>query len=246
MTAVFGATRPAPSGAPTEGIKTQEGKQNDRDDNDGVREIKPIGIGLNRIEVEQQVAVAHRYPRFNARRTPRDFEMEVIQLATIDPEVAAGCFYTLLRTDRYGKVVKIEGASIRLAESVAHCWRNVHLATRIVEIGEDFLTAQGFGWDLETNERVGSEVSRRITTTKGHRFGEDMIQVTCSAAQAIAFRNIVLRLIPPSRLKHPLEEIKRASIGPTDIDLVKRQQRALRKMEEVGAPPEQVFAGTWP
>jgi hypothetical protein len=212
-------------------------------DNDGTRTIEPAGMlaGVSRIEIEAQVAVARKYPRFHPRRTIEDFQNELVALGSVDPESAGSCFYCLLRKTREGKVVKIEGISIRGAELVAYGWHNLYIATRISEIGEESLTAVGFGWDVESNERLGVETRRRITTSQGRRYGEDMIQVTTAAAQSICYRNVILRLVPPALIKAPFEKIKAASAGPADVDLAKRQQRALKRFEEIGAPPEQVL-----
>jgi hypothetical protein len=216
---------------------------NNNNDDDGSRVIEPAGMlaGVSRIEIEQQVRVARKYPRFNQHRTIEDFQNELVALGSVDPESAGSCFYCLLRKTREGKVVRIEGISIRGAELVAYGWHNLYIATRIGEIGEESLTAVGFIWDVESNERLGVETKRRIVTTQGRRYSEDMIQVTTAAAQSICYRNVILRLVPPALIKAPFEKIKAASSGPADVDLAKRQQRALKRMEELGAPAEAVL-----
>jgi hypothetical protein len=215
----------------------------DPHNDDGSRVIEPAGMlaGVSRIEIEAQVAVARKYPRFHPRRTIADFQNELATLGSVDAESAGACFYCLLRKTREGKVVKIEGISIRGAELVAYGWHNLYIATRISQIGEESLTAVGFGWDVESNERLGVETTRRITTSQGRRYGEDMIQVTTAAAQSICYRNVILRHIPPALIKGPFEKIKAASSGPADVDLAKRQQRAFKRMEELGAPAEAVL-----
>ena len=58
-----------------------------------------------------------------------------------------------------------------------------------------------------------TEVRRRITTSGGRRYGEDMIIMTQNAASAIALRNAIFRVIPRSLVDVIFEEVKAVATG---------------------------------
>ena len=68
---------------------------------------------------------------------------------------------------------------------------NLQLSSRIVEVADTYIVAQGVVWDLEANVRISTE-TRRITTEEGRRYNEDMIMMTGNAAASIALRNAIL------------------------------------------------------
>ena len=137
-------------------------------------------------EIDRQVATAKQYPRDIAKCLT-----ELRGLVTSSEEVAQECFYTLERKEKEKgtnkEIIKfIVGPSVRFAELLVYCWHNLRVATRIVEEGTEFLTAQGIAHDLERNNAVSTEVRRRITTAQGYRYGADMIGVTGAAAGSAA------------------------------------------------------------
>src|SRR5579872_5044952 len=117
---------------------------------------------ISRDEIEMQVATAHKFPRFNAKRGIAQFQQEVLTLATVDEDVARSMFYRLeRRNDRGGKTL-IEGPTVRMAEIVISCWRNIHASGRPGGIDDNFVIGQAIAWDLETNVKIGMETRRRI------------------------------------------------------------------------------------
>jgi hypothetical protein len=158
---------------------------------------------LTRGEVDMQVATARRWPRSLKR-----FKESAMAMAVKTPQIAQTCFYTL---PRGGK--KIEGPSIRLAEIVAVTWGNLRCESRVIDVGERSVTAQGTAWDIQTNVLVRKEAARRITDSRGRRYGDDMIIMTGNAAASIALRNAVFTVVPIAYVIDIYEHCKRVAQG---------------------------------
>lgn len=160
-------------------------------------------VQLNSAEINQQILTAHAYPR-----SPSTFRKTMTEMVTYDEKTALSCLYALKRS---GKV--IEGPSIRFAEAAIVSWKNARAGARIIDIGENFITAQGFFYDLETNMALAFEVMRRITNSEGKRYGDDMIGVTGNAACSIGLRNAILRGIPRIYWNSLYQEARALSVG---------------------------------
>jgi hypothetical protein len=180
-----------------------------RDATDGAMEIMEsegavsvIGA-LERAEIDMQIATAKRYPRSIAA-----FVKSARTLACASPQIAAQCSYAV---PRQGKT--IIGPSIRLAEIVAPSWKNCRYGGRVVEIGDRFVSVQGFFYDLENNVAVTVDVRRRITDRNGIRYNDDMIQQTCQAAVSIAVRNAIFRGIPGGYVEAIRVEAQDVALG---------------------------------
>ena len=131
------------------------------------------------------------------------FKRQAMDMATLDDETAASCFYCL---PRGGK--KIMGPSARLAEIVASAWGNMRAQSKVVEVNDKEVVAEGACWDLEKNVLISVQVRRRITDSKGIRFNDDMIVVTGNAASSIALRNAVFKVVPAAMTKSIYEAVK--------------------------------------
>jgi len=140
-----------------------------------------------------------------AAGAPRDISKSLAEASSLvsDAGIAETMWY---RVERGGKT--IEGPSVRLAEIMAYCWRNVAYAGNIIEIGERTVTAEGMAVDLERNNPVRVAVSRSIVDKGGRRYSEQMIQTTCQAAQSIAIRNAIFKVIPGAFVKRVLEHAR--------------------------------------
>jgi hypothetical protein len=137
-------------------------------------------------EIDVQIATAKKYPR-----DVRAAQRKIVQMATMDRETAKSCTYVIPRGQE-----PITGPTIRLAEIVINQWPNCRAGSRVLEIGDSFVVAQGVFHDLETNVLITQEVRRRITSSSGQRFRDDMIGVTANAACAVVFRNVVFAGVP--------------------------------------------------
>ncbi len=162
---------------------------------------------LNRSEVDAQLDAAHRYPR-----SVGTFVREATSIAITSQEVAKSCMYTLKRREK-GKIKYIIGPSIRLAEIVASTYTNLHAAARPVDVDETTVTCQGICWDVQRNVRMISEVKRRITTSEGHRYSEDMIILTQNAASSIALRNAIFRVVPRALVDQIFVRVRQMAAG---------------------------------
>lgn len=198
---------------------------------------------ISRAEVDIQISTAHRYPR-----DVRKAESKVRQIALASDEAAAQCHYALPRKDKDGKTKTIIGPSIRLAEIVASSWGNMRVATRVMDIGEKDLTVMAIAHDLESNVAITSEVKRRITTSKGYRYSDDMVVVTANAAGSIAFRNVVFRVVPQPIWKPVYEEaINRQRAGPPpapgkpELSIEARWTKAVEAFKEFGVTGEKIL-----
>ena len=186
---------------------------------------------LTAAEIDQQIATAHKWPR-----SIKQFQTRVLDMVTISDVVAAECIYTLPRDDK-----TIQGPSARFAEVVANAWRNNRAGARVVNEGNEFITAQGVFMDLEANAALTYEVQRRITTSRGKRFGADMIGMTANAACSIALRNAILKGVPKAFWASMFDAAKQTALGDIET-LPNRRAAAYKALKAYGVTAEQIFA----
>src|SRR5678816_3247605 len=185
-------------------------KVNLMDQNDNIPQPdQPIEVlsadaisAIERGQFDIQIATARKYPR-----SLKAFMQDAEGMISLNQEIAEGCNYKLKRKDKDGGIKFIEGPSIRLLEIAANAYGNLRFGSRIIGIDDEFVTAQGMAFDLQKNVAATVEVKRSIRTSKGARYGTDMIMVTANAAGSIARRNalngVILSLIhisEPTRL----------------------------------------------
>lgn len=186
---------------------------------------------ISRAELDQQITTARAYPR-----SVTQFRKEALGMATLTPEVAEACLYAVPRAGG-----TIEGPSVRLAEIVASAWGHSHCGARVVDIGAEFITAQGVFYDLQRNVKVTMEVQRRITDKRGRRYSADVIQSTGNAACSIAMRNAIFRGIPQAFWNDIYLASRKAAIGQGET-LAKKREAALEYLLKQGITNERVFA----
>lgn len=189
-----------------------------------------LAVGLTRAEVDQQIATARRYPRSIQRVTAN-----ILTLATLDEETASECLYAL---PRGGKPIK--GPSIRFAEIIKQCWGNCRSASRVVQVADTYVEAEGIFHDLETNAATAARIRRRITDSNNRRYSEDMIIVTGNAACSIALRNGILGGIPKPVWRKAYEAIHGVVAGDV-ATLAETREKSLRAFAQFGVTPAQVF-----
>jgi hypothetical protein len=200
-------------------------------------EIVPAGTALeaqDRAALDIQIATAKRYPR-----NITTFKRYALEQARMDKKTAESMFYTLERKGKDGRKLII-GPSIRLLEIIASAWGTIRIDTRILAVEEKWVIAQASGSDLETNLGARLEVMRRITDRNGRRFSEDMIVVTGQAAQAIAYRNVVMKIVPRIYINEILEQAKRAAL-PEGKTTQEQRASALKWFADNGYKAEAVF-----
>lgn len=154
-------------------------------------QITEINGGIEIIEAQQraeydiQIATAKKYPRDLTR-----VKNNCIALVSMDKEIAESCRYVL---PRGGK--SLAGPSVHMARIIVQQYGNVRVDARVKQITDKQIISEAVCFDLETNYACKIEVRRSIMGKLG-RFNDDMITVTGNAANAIAFRNAVLNVVP--------------------------------------------------
>jgi hypothetical protein len=201
--------------------------------------LAPINAieSVSRAEIDQQISTAKRYPR-----KLTEVKQEMVEMATLDEETAASCFYSL---PRGGK--NIQGPSIRLAEIALSCYGNIRAGTRIIETVVDgsspYVAIQAVCHDLQKNIAVMIEKRRRIVgkKSKGGIIDEDDINLAANAGSAIAFRDAMFKVVPGILLRPVYEAAKKVAIGDAKT-LSDRRIRAIEAFQKMGVPAERVLA----
>ncbi len=174
------------------------------------------GTALQAIEGAQslaQVETAHRYPR----RSVDAIRRELNEWVTIDEETATECFYSL--RERSGTEDKpIEGPSARFAEIVMAAYGNMRAGAQTVGNDGKRITAMGIAWDLQRNNAVQISADRSISRRDGRTYSMDMQVTTAMAANSIAFRNAVLKAVPPLYWKPAFLAAKKKAAGEGPIE----------------------------
>lgn len=191
---------------------------------------------LNKSEIDQQIATAHKYPRSIKR-----FRDETLQMVTLSETIAAECSYALIRKEKGGSNKVIEGPSARFAEVISSAWGNCRSGARTVDDTGDFVTAQGVFHDLERNSAITFEVKRRITGANGRRYSADMIAVTANAACSIALRNAVLKGVPKAFWQDMWAAARKCAVGDMK-SLGNKRADAMKQFTAYGVSEQQVLA----
>jgi hypothetical protein len=181
--------------------------------------------------IGMQLDTSHKRPR-----SIKAFLNKATEYATLDADTAASCSYAVPRA---GKT--IVGPSVRLAEICAMAWGNIHVDAHVEDIGETFVKVNATAWDMESNNRFGVPVARRITQKDGRRFSDDMIITTINAASSIAIRNAVFRVIP----KALVEQVRQKCVAVVRGDistLSARRAEALRVWATRGITEKRILA----
>lgn len=201
--------------------------------------IDPAITLITKAEIDTQIATAHAFPRSIAK-----FIKDVMNLATVTPEIAESCIYALPRGGKF-----VEGPSVRLAEMVASAYGNLRTGARVIYNDGKHVTAQGITHDLEKNIMHTEEVKRSIMqhewkngqkTGKMVTMNEDMQTVTGRAACAIAYRNSVFKVVPAALISDIIDKLKEISKGTLET-LGSRRDKAMAYFKELGVKEAQVF-----
>jgi hypothetical protein len=190
---------------------------------------------IERAQVDMQIATAKRYPRTVAK-----VKADMLTLATLDAETAAGTFY-VLPARKGGDGKPIEGPSVRMAEIALSSWGNIKAGSRVVSDDGSTITAQAVVIDLEKNVAVTIEVRRRVTTKDGRRYSDDMVNTTCNAACSIALRNATFRVVPLALIRPIFDAAKRVAVGDAKSLTAKRAD-VVAKLKKMGAKEANIFA----
>lgn len=189
---------------------------------------------LEKAAIDVQISTAKAYPR----SVERSLKMAQ-SLACLDARTAAGMFYTLKR-GKGENAKKIMGPSTRLAEVIASSWGNLRVDAGVESVGATHLTAVAICHDLEANVAWRVRVQRRITTSTGQRYGDDMIGVTGNAAISIASRNSVFKTVPRVFVDRIDQLARVASTGKGTLQ--EKRAAAKQHFEKLGVTEAELFA----
>jgi hypothetical protein len=189
-----------------------------------------------KVMVDTQISTAKAFPR-NVKNV---FE-NALTTATINLEIAQSCTYTVPRAGK-----NITGDSIRLAEIIAGEWGNLQRGKRVLGVEGKMVKAEAVVWDLEKNNRVTVQESRRITTSKGELYGDDMIQTTGKAAASIAMRNAIFDIIPRAFSLAIMEKVREYIKNPNPSDknaksIPERIDSAMKAFGTRNIPPNAIL-----
>lgn len=191
-----------------------------------------LATAVVKAELDTQITTARAYPR------SMQMSIDAInQLATMNEQMATECVYVLARAGK-----PLRGPSIRLAEIIAQCWGNCVSKARVISVDRinKTVTAEGIFHDLQTNSTTEASHTRRISNKEGRLLSEDMIAVTCNAAQSIARRNAILAGVPKVIWSQAYQQCERVIAGDV-VTLVSKRESAIKAFAVFGLKPEQVF-----
>lgn len=202
----------------------------------GAEILDPINVGavavMQRVEIDQQVATAKRYPR----NVPK-LKQELTALVTMDEDTADDCIYALPRGNKH-----IKGPSARFADALISYWGNARSGAFITQVNfeEKFVEAIGSFQDVERNVIRQRRVRRPIVTARGQIYNADMINMTGNAACVIAERNAILNGIPKSLWSGAYEQAF-ALVAGTTKTLGEKLARAEKAFALMGITMDQVL-----
>lgn len=190
---------------------------------------------ISRAEVDIQISTAKRYPR-----NLQQVKTAMLSFAGLDQETAESCFYTLPRAGK-----NIQGPSVRLAEIAVASYKNLRVATRVIDTvttgDSPHALVQAVCMDLENNIAVAVEKRRRITKKRGKTaVDEDDINLAVNAGSAIAFRDAVFKVIPGALVKPVYEHAKTIAIGDA-MTLADRRIRAIDALAKMGVGVDRIL-----
>lgn len=188
------------------------------------------------VETDLAISTAKKYPMHSSARDLERFEQKGILLSTMSEETAQACMYSLPR----GKD-PIEGRSVRFAEIVATAYGNIKSASRIIDVTETEVIAQGVCVDLENNVSYSSECHRSICYKNGKKYNPDMITVTSNAAAAIAVRNAILKAVPAALTEKIYQAAKDKAIGGV-VSIEATRAKFMKTLSLMGIGEDRVLA----
>lgn len=193
-------------------------------------------LQMNRAEMENAIDVAKRHPREVSK-----IKQKFLAYATCDQETAASMFYKK-PVDNKGTLAT--GPSIRMAEIAANTYQNIKYGSRIIDIGEKWVTVQGVAIDLENNLSYTSEVKRSIWSEKGrYRYSQSLIETTIKAACAFAVRDAIFKVVPLALFNSEIKQIKLIAAGSgSGIPLDTRIANAMTYFKKLNVDEAKVLA----
>ncbi len=191
---------------------------------------------IERAQIDMQITTARQYPR-----TLSKVKEDMMEFATLDEETASACFYTLPRSNKI-----IQGPSIRMAEIAVASYGNLRAGVRCIETvltgNAPHAVLQAVAHDLEKNVAITIEKRRRIIgkKSKGSAIDEDDINLAVNAGAAVAFRDVVFKIVPQALIKPVWQAAKKVAVGDVKSLAVKRGQ-VIERLKQMGAREDRIL-----
>lgn len=187
-------------------------------------------------EVQAAMVVAKNFPR-NTRES-----MNRILESCMRPTLAEAATYEFSRGGS-----KINGPSIRLAETIAQNWGNIDYGFTELERRNGESTVQAYAWDLETNtrqSRVFTTKLQRDTRSGSYALTEERDIYELIANQAARrVRNCILGLIPGDVIDAALRQCELTLKAQANgVPIEQRRTDMVAAFEEYGVTPEMLAA----
>lgn len=172
-------------------------------------------LDLTDRQVDIMVSTAKKYAR-NEEATLAKIRSEMLK----DKQLAAECWYEKpVGRDKSGNTIMADGPSIRFAEIAMSLWGNCQTAVYQLEPTGTQVIARCRVWDMQHNLYHEEEARRSIIKTdEKTRYGPEAIVNQGMAAQSIAYRNAVCRVIGKSRLVAIRNAVEAARIEQLKTD----------------------------
>lgn len=195
--------------------------------------IEPTALmAIEKANVDMQVETAHKYPR-----SITAFKRDMVELATLDEEVAESCVYK--RPVGGGK--NAEGKSVRLAEIAASCFGNFAVQAVIVEQTPRYVVARGTARDFEKNYTVSAEVKECTVKADGEPYSERQAAVVAKVALAKARRDATFAVIPAALILPAEKAIKKLLFGGGK-SMTERRSRVVAWIDKLPISSKRVYS----
>lgn len=190
-----------------------------------------LAVDLASTEINQLIAIAHRFPR-QRKRVLAKLEESVL----FDEAAADNSIYVLPRAKK-----PIPGPSIGFANALASAFGNCWDTGRWISTDrrEKVVIAEGNFFDCESGRRVSVSEQRRIVDSRGNLYTDDMIIITGKAAAAIARRNAILQGISRN-LWFPTYEKALYMVRGSEETLPQRRDAAFKALAQFGIAPKRI------
>lgn len=137
----------------------------------------------------------------------------------------------------------IIGPSIRMAETLARAWGNMHVGVRELESKPGSSLVEAYAMDLETNTRSSktftvSHIRHTKTTSYAVTDSRDIYEMVANSG-ARRLRACIIALIPGDIVDAAIAQCDATLAGGTD-PLDKRRESMLAKFSEIGVTTEMI------
>jgi hypothetical protein len=185
-------------------------------------------------EVQAQYVIAKRFPR-----NQHEAYMQILESCK-RPYLAEQAMYAY---PRGGQLV--EGASIRLAESMAQSWGNLDCGVREVSQANGVSIAEAYAIDLQTNTRVTKvfHVPHTRDTKKGKQKltdSRDIYELVANQG-ARRLRACILAIIPGDVVEAAVAQCRK-TMETSEIPMSEQIKRLVVAFDEIGVKVEHLEA----